>query len=105
MLLRQYNGFQLRNLNNIQEGGNAVKPDNNKSKPEELFDYSRLRGRIRMYFSTQAAFAEAISMSESSLSKKLNGWTEWDAGEIRRTREVLEIPEAEIHLYFFCSKS
>lgn len=69
------------------------------------FDYSRLRGRIREYFSTQAAFAQAIEMSESSLSQKLNGWSEWDTGEMRRACEVLEIPADKLHLYFFYSNS
>ena len=75
--------------------------DTIKRNSEPTFDFSRLRGRIRMYFPTQAAFAEAVGMSESSLSKKLNGHTEWDAAEMRRTRELLEIPETELHLYFF----
>ena len=66
------------------------------------FSYSRLRGRIRMYFRTQAAFAKAVDISESSLSKKLNGRSEWDAGEMRSICQVLEIPEDELHLYFFC---
>ena len=64
-------------------------------------DYSKLRGRIRTYFSTQAAFAEAIGISECSLSKKLNGASEWTAKEIRRACDVLEIPPEEIPSYFF----
>jgi len=65
------------------------------------FNYAELRGRIRARFSTQAAFAEAIGVSESSLSKKLNGQSEWDAGEMRRACDVLDIPVAEIPSYFF----
>lgn len=65
------------------------------------FTYAELRGRIRARFSTQAAFAEAIGVSESSLSKKLNGQSEWDAGEMRRACDVLDIPVAEIPSYFF----
>lgn len=78
-----------------------MKLDTIKRDSDPVFDFSRLRGRIRMYFPTQAAFSEAVGMSESSLSKKLNGRSEWDAAEMRRTRELLEIPETEIHLYFF----
>ena len=64
-------------------------------------DYSRLRGRIRTYYTTQAAFAEALGVSLCTLSKKLNGLTEWTAKEIRKACELLEIPPAEIHAYFF----
>ena len=69
------------------------------------FDSAKLRGRIRTYFSTQAAFAEAMHMSACALSQKLNGRSEWAAGEIRRACELLDIPADELHLYFFYSKS
>ena len=65
------------------------------------FNYAELRGRIRARFSTQADFAKALGKSESSVSKKLNGQSEWDAGEIRKACEVLDIPAAEIPTYFF----
>lgn len=65
-------------------------------------DYSDLRGRIRARYRTQALFAEALGISECSLSQKLNGHTEWTAGEIRKSCELLEIPENDLHLYFFC---
>lgn len=68
-------------------------------------DYSKLRGRIRAYFSTQAAFARALGISECSLSQKLNGHTDWTAEEIRSTCGLLEIPPDEIHIYFFYPKS
>ena len=69
------------------------------------FDSAKLRGRIRTYFSTQASFAQALEMSECALSQKLNGRSEWTAGEIRKSCELLGIPADEIHLYFFYSKS
>lgn len=65
-------------------------------------DFPFLRGRIRARFSTQSAFAKALGMSECALSKKLNGHTEWTAGEIRKACEILNIPLNEIPLYFFC---
>ena len=67
-------------------------------------DYSRLRGRIRTYFHTQEAFAKAMGMSMCSLSKKLNGQSEWTADEMRKACDLLEIPVADIHLYFFAPK-
>lgn len=65
------------------------------------FDSAKLRGRIRTYFSTQAAFAQAMEMSDCTMSLKLNGRTEWTAGEIRRAGQLLDIPADKLHLYFF----
>lgn len=64
-------------------------------------DYSKLRGRIRTYFTTQAAFAQALGISVCTLSQKLNGLSEWTAKEIRKACELLEIPPEEIPAYFF----
>ena len=78
----------LRFLNNIPKGGACL-------------DHSDLRGRIRARYRTQAIFAEALGISECALSQKLNGHTEWTAGEIRKAGELLAIPAEELHLYFF----
>lgn len=64
-------------------------------------DYSRLRGRIRTYYTTQAAFAKALGISVCTLSQRLNGVSEWTAKEIRKACELLEIPPEEIPAYFF----
>ena len=66
---------------------------------EELFP--ELRGLIREKFKTQEAFADAIYLSQCSVSKKLNGKTEWTAADIRNTCEALDIPPEKIPLYFF----
>ena len=63
--------------------------------------YPELRGRIRSRFRTQTAFAIAMGVSPCSVSKKLNGKTEWTAAEIRKASEVLDIPPIQIPRYFF----
>lgn len=63
--------------------------------------YPKLRGAIREKFGTQAAFAEAMEMSENTLSCKLNGKTEWTRQEIETACRLLDIPLAEAHAYFF----
>lgn len=68
-------------------------------------DYSELRGRIRTVFGTQAAFAEAMRLSECAVSQKLNGRSEWAADEIRRACELLSILPENLPRYFFCPKS
>lgn len=82
----------LRKLNEIErKGGGAV-------------DYSKLRGRIREVFGTQAAFAEALYLSACAVSQKLNGKSEWTTDEIRKACEVLGIIPEELPQYFFCPK-
>lgn len=63
--------------------------------------YAKLRGLIREKFGTQDAFAEALEMDPSSLSKKLNNRTEWTRAEIEKACILLEIPLSEAHRYFF----
>ena len=48
---------------------------------EVKFDYSKLKGRIREIFDTQSAFAEAMGMSTTSLSAKLNNKIEFSQKE------------------------
>ena len=65
------------------------------------FDYRKLRGRIREKCGTQSKFANAIELSEVSVSNKLNNNVEWGQEEMENVIEVLSIPFAEIHSYFF----
>lgn len=67
-------------------------------------DHSKLRGLIREKYGTQEAFAKAMGISDCSVSKKLNGHTDWDASEIRLACELLGIKAEEIPLYFFTPK-
>ena len=61
----------------------------------------KLRGRIREKFGTQEAFAKAVGMSETTLSSKLNGKTDWTRAEIEKASTLLGIPIEEIPCYFF----
>lgn len=65
------------------------------------FNYAKLRGRIKEIFNTQAAFAEAMGISTTSLSEKLNNKVEFTQKEIEKTIELLHIPKEEIPIYFF----
>lgn len=77
----------------------------NKQKGDDAVDYSKLRGRIREVFGTQADFACALGLSACSVSQKLNNKTEWDAAEMRKACELLNIAADELSQYFFCPKS
>lgn len=63
--------------------------------------YNKLRGRIREIYVTQAAFAEAIGMANTTLSAKLNGKTDWTRAEIELACRLLCISAEKIPSYFF----
>lgn len=70
-------------------------------KNTEKFDYSALRGKIREKFGKQSAFAEALGMAPSTLSKKLNNSSPWEHTEIVRACELLGIALEDAAAYFF----
>lgn len=63
--------------------------------------YRKLKGKIKEVFDTQEAFAEAMGMSKTALSQRLNGSVEWKASEIAKACDLLHIPLADAFLYFF----
>ena len=65
------------------------------------YNYAKLLGRIVEVFGTQAKFAEAMDLSEHTVSAKLNGKAEWKQGEISRACSLLGIAEQDIHFHFF----
>lgn len=68
------------------------------------YDYSKLSGRIVEKCETQAKFADAMDISERSISLKLNGKVGWKQNEIVKACDVLGIAIAEIPTYFFAVK-
>jgi len=71
---------------------------------EVLFDYSKLRGKIKEVFGTQSAFSEAMNMSHVSLSEKLNNKVQFGQKEIDKACDLLQISKEEIPIYFFTPK-
>jgi len=70
-----------------------------------VFDFSKLRGRIKEIYGTQTAFAAAMLMNEATLSNKLNNNVEFSPKEIYRACLLLCIDlEKELKLYFFTQK-
>lgn len=67
--------------------------------------YSKLKGKIKEYFGTNKAFAQAMEMDLSSLSMKLNNKSPWKREEIEKACELLHIPIEDVYLYFFYKKS
>ncbi|MBQ8559086.1 MAG: DUF739 family protein [Tyzzerella sp.] len=65
------------------------------------YKYLKLRGRIIEKFGSQGKFAEAIRLSENSVSKKLTGNSGFSQEDIEKWSYLLEISKEEYGLYFF----
>ena len=65
------------------------------------YDYRKLRGRIKEKFGTQAEFSKRLGISEVSVS---NNVVDWGQEEMEHAISVLDIPESDIHAYFFTHK-
>ncbi len=63
--------------------------------------YRKLKGKIKEVYDTQKNFAEAMDMDYTALNQRLNGNTQWKMSDIAKACDLLSIPQAEIHLYFF----
>ncbi|WP_326511378.1 DUF739 family protein [Clostridium intestinale] len=65
------------------------------------FNYNKLRGRIKEKYGTQGSFAEALGVSERTLSLKLNNKIFFSQDEITKGSELLNIGADKIQVYFF----
>lgn len=65
------------------------------------YDYSKLRGKIREVYKTEGAFAQAMHLTTTALSRRLCNIAEWKRPEMLRACELLAIPAEELPLYFF----
>ena len=59
-------------------------------------DYSKLLGAITEKCGTQAEFANAMGVSERSISLKLNNKVSWKDNEISKAVEVLGLDPKDI---------
>jgi len=69
-----------------------------------IFDYSRLKGRIKEKFDTQERFASELNVSIPALIKKLNNKSQFTQTEIDRIRLLLDISSESLDSYFFNKK-
>lgn len=65
------------------------------------FDFRKLNGKIVEKYSTQYRFAEALGMSEHSLSNKLNNRVPWKTSEITKAMKLLGLDQKKVGEYFF----
>ena len=69
-----------------------------------VMNYAVLIGKIKDKYQTHGQFAKAMGISKSGLSAKLNNRRDFTSDEIVKACKLLEIPAAEIPLYFFQEK-
>lgn len=69
-----------------------------------VFDYGKLRGRIREVFKTEGNFARALGIGRVSLSKRLNNTSDFSEKEIFISCNLLGIDKENLTEYFFREK-
>ena len=69
-----------------------------------IFNYSKLKGKIREVCSTQENFAKALNKTDTAINNKLNNKSYFTQSEISKAIEVLDIKPEEICEYFFNQK-
>jgi transcriptional regulator with XRE-family HTH domain len=70
-------------------------------KGKIVYDYSKLRGKIRECGYTMEQFAAAIGISPSSLTRKIANTTDFTQSQVVRACSVLKIPYEDLEHYFF----
>ncbi len=66
-----------------------------------MYQYRKLKGKIVEKYGTQKAFADALDISENSLSLKLNGKTGFSQKDIVKWSLLLGIDQAEYQSFYF----
>lgn len=65
----------------------------------------KLKARLKEKDLTQETVAKMMKMNPSTFNKKLNDKTGkyFTIREIKLLKEILDIPNSDVNLYFFCS--
>ncbi|MDT2850196.1 DUF739 family protein [Vagococcus carniphilus] len=71
---------------------------------EYIFDYRMLRGRIKEVIGAERNLAKEIGISKTAMSNKLNNRSFFNPVEIIKIKELLDIPDKEVSIYFFNQK-
>lgn len=66
-----------------------------------IFNYQKLRGKIKEVCGTQDNFAKQLGIGRVSLSQRLNNQLEFSQSEIQTSCRILNLCEKDIPLYFF----
>lgn len=70
-------------------------------KEKKIYNYAKLKGRIKERCLTQADLGKAAGIGKSTLNLKISSKAEFNQGDIYRICETLDIKPEEISQYFF----
>ena len=68
-----------------------------------VYDYSRLKTRMKEHRYSIGTLAEDLDITRVSLSKKLNNHQSFTQDEIVKSAKLMDIDDDQIALYFFAS--
>lgn len=68
---------------------------------DRIYDYSKLRGKIKEKLGTEGEFAHCINRTPNYISKVFRNGTYLSQIDIDKGAKVLDIPAGEIGVYFF----
>lgn len=71
---------------------------------DRIYDYRKLRGRIKEKIGTEGEFAHRINRSSNYISKVFRNATYLSQDDIDKGAKILDIPTEEIGVYFFTQK-
>ena len=66
-----------------------------------MYNYNKLKGKIREHCGTLSEFAKEIGVSTNTLYTRLNGETFFNQKEIEKSVDVLKLNDDEIKEIFF----
>lgn len=65
------------------------------------YNTEKLQARITEKFGTQKAFADALGVDKSTLSRLISEGRDWRGSQMMKAVGLLKIPAREIDSYFF----
>ncbi len=71
---------------------------------KEIFDYDKLRGRIKECLGTEREFAKQLGITPQALCNRLNNKTDFTPTEMLMSKNILNFDSKSIGTYFFTQK-
>lgn len=69
-----------------------------------MYDYSMLRGRIVEKYGSAQKFSDALGKSNVTISRKLQGLSEFSQSDIEEWSDFLEISSKDYASFYFTQK-
>lgn len=66
--------------------------------------YNKLKGRIIEKFGSQGEFANALGVTENTVSRKMQNKSEFDKDDMIKWSELLDIERSQFYDYFFADR-